>query len=77
MAPSQLKETLRVSAKILIADSMDDRAIQILEEAGLTAEKKTGLSEDELCGIIREYDGLIVRSATKVTAKILDAAKGK
>ena len=36
---------------------------------------KTGLSEEEIIKIIPEYDGMVVRSATKVTKNIILAAK--
>lgn len=62
-------------ARILIADQLNDQGMAILRDSGLQAEAKTGLKEDELVAIIGEYDGLIVRSATTVTPKILEAGK--
>jgi D-3-phosphoglycerate dehydrogenase len=47
----------------------------VFEERGLTAEMKTGLSKEELLAIIGEYDGLAIRSATKVTPELIKAAK--
>jgi D-3-phosphoglycerate dehydrogenase len=61
--------------KVLIADKMSDRAAEILTARGLQADVKTGLSVDELVKIIGEYDGLLIRSSTKVTAAIQAAAK--
>jgi len=63
------------SAKILIADPLNDKGAGILADSGLHTETKPGLSEAELCEIIGQYDGLIVRSATKVTAKVIEAAR--
>ncbi len=60
--------------RVLISDSLSARAIEAFERAHIPADVKTGLSEDELIAIIGEYDGLAIRSATKVTAKVLDAA---
>lgn len=60
--------------KVLIADKMSPRAVQIFEERGITADVVTGLDEKELMARIAEYDGLAVRSATKVTAAVLEAA---
>ena len=58
--------------KILIADKLAKEGIELLNSTnGVEAVVKTGLSEDELSRIIGEYDGLIVRSETKVTAKVL------
>jgi len=61
--------------KILIADALSEVAISSLRETGLETDVKTGLSEDELVELIGNYEGVIVRSGTKVTARVLDAAK--
>lgn len=58
--------------KVLISDKMSPLAEQKFKERGIEVDVKTGLSEDELCQIIRDYDGLVVRSSTKVTEKIID-----
>ncbi|NBO19412.1 MAG: phosphoglycerate dehydrogenase [Proteobacteria bacterium] len=60
--------------KILISDDLSPRAIDIFHERGLEVEKKTGLKPDELAAIVGNYDGLAIRSATKVTKDILGAA---
>lgn len=60
--------------RVLIADKMSPRAREIFLENGVEADVKTDLNEEQLCAIIGEYDGLAVRSATKVTPKILQAA---
>ena len=60
--------------RVLIADAMDPRAAAIFRERGIVVDEKPGLSPDELSAIIGEYDGLAVRSSTRVTAVILDAA---
>jgi len=60
--------------KVLIADNLSPRAAEILQSRGLDADVKVGLKPAELKAIIGEYDGLAVRSATKVTADILEAA---
>ena len=54
---------------------MSNVAQKIFEKNNIDVDLKTGLSEDEIIKIIPEYDGMVVRSATKVTKKILDAAK--
>jgi D-3-phosphoglycerate dehydrogenase len=61
--------------KVLISDSLSPAAVAIFKERGVEAEMKTGLSKDELLEIIGEYDGLAIRSATKVTAEVIGAAK--
>ena len=53
---------------------MSNVAQKIFEKNNIAVDVKTGLSEDEIIKIITEYDGMVVRSATKVTKKILEAA---
>jgi D-3-phosphoglycerate dehydrogenase len=66
---------MTVSAKILIADSLHESAEKILKDGGLSPTVKVGMKEDELCALIGEYDGVIVRSATKITAKVIQTGK--
>ena len=60
--------------KVLISDELSDRAAEIFRERGLEVDVKTGLKPDQLKAIIGGYDGLAIRSATKVTAEIIAAA---
>ena len=60
--------------KVLISDNLAPVGAQILKDAGLDVDINTGLSPDELKKIIPEYDGLVIRSATKVTSEIIEAA---
>ncbi|MEP7130244.1 MAG: phosphoglycerate dehydrogenase [Sphingomicrobium sp.] len=62
------------TAKVLIADKMDPKAAAIFRERGIEVDEKPGLSPDELAAIIASYDGLAVRSSTRVTAPVMDAA---
>jgi len=59
--------------KVLISDKMSDRAREIFEQRGIEVDVKTGLSADELKEIIGNYDGLAIRSATKVKQDVLEA----
>lgn len=62
--------------KVLVMDGISDLGIQKLYDAtDVEVEKKNGLSEDELAAIIPEYDALLVRSATKVTDRIMTAGE--
>ena len=61
--------------KVLASDKVDEVGLKMLKDAGIDAEMKTGLSEADLIKIIPQYDALIVRSATKVTPKIIEAGK--
>lgn len=61
--------------KILVADPISERGVSELAAGGaLDVTVKTGLKEDELLKIIGEYSGLVVRSQTKVNAKVINAA---
>ena len=60
--------------KVLIADDLSPAAVQIFKDRGLEVDMKVGLKPDELIAIVGAYDGLAIRSATKVTAKVLAAA---
>ena len=61
--------------KVLISDSMSKVAQKIFEKNKISVDVKTGLSEEEIIKIIPDYDGMVVRSATKVTKNIILAAK--
>lgn len=61
--------------KVLISDKLSPQAVEIFKSRGVEVDTKTGLNEEQLMEIIGEYDGLAIRSATKVTAKVLEAAK--
>ena len=61
--------------KVLVSDSLSEKGVAVLEEAdGIEADVNTGLTPEELKGIIGQYEGLIIRSATKVTSDIIEAA---
>jgi D-3-phosphoglycerate dehydrogenase len=60
--------------KVLISDNLAPVGEQILQDAGLDVDNKAGLEPDELLKIIPEYDGLVIRSATKVTAELIESA---
>ncbi|HUJ79541.1 MAG TPA: phosphoglycerate dehydrogenase [Nitrospiria bacterium] len=60
--------------KVLVSDKLSDQGVKILKDAGLTVEVNTKLSPQELIQVIPNYDGLVVRSGTKVTKEVLAAA---
>jgi D-3-phosphoglycerate dehydrogenase len=61
--------------KVLISDNLSPAAVAIFKERGVEADVKTGLSKEELLRVVGDYDGLAIRSATKVTAEVIAAAK--
>lgn len=61
--------------KILVSDNLSPKGVEILEQAGFEVVFKPGLQPEELKKEIEDCDGLIIRSATKVTPEIIGAAK--
>lgn len=64
-----------IAPKILIADDVSESGLQPLRDAGFAVDKRIGLAPDDLRRALSACDGLVVRSETKVTADIMDAAK--
>ena len=61
--------------KILVSDKLSDRGLSLLKGAtGLQVLVKTGLTPEQLGKEVRSCDGLVIRSATKVTREIIEAA---
>jgi D-3-phosphoglycerate dehydrogenase len=60
--------------KILIADKLSDKAITIFKQNKYDYDIKVGLKEDQLIKIIKAYDGVVVRSAAKITKNIIAAS---
>ena len=59
--------------KVLVSDPIDQAGIDILSQVA-QVDQRTGLSPEELKGIIGEYDALMIRSGTQVTADVIAAA---
>jgi D-3-phosphoglycerate dehydrogenase len=63
-----------MSPRVLIADQLSPAAVGIFKERSIATDVRVGLPKEQLEEIIGEYDGLAVRSATRVTEKVLAAA---
>ena len=63
-----------MAPRVLISDKLSPAAVAIFKERGVEVDVKPGLDKDELAKIIGDYDGLAIRSNTKVTAKLLENA---
>ena len=65
-----------MTPRVLVSDNLSEAAVRVFGNRGLdvTFEPELGKDKDRLLEAIGEYDGLAIRSATKVTAKLLDAA---
>ncbi len=61
--------------KVLIADKLSPQAIDVFKQNKVDVDVKTGMTPEELEACIAEYDGIAIRSATKVTAKVLEKGK--
>ncbi len=61
--------------KVLISDKMSSLANQTFKERGIEVEVATGLEPAALAERINGFDGLVVRSATKVTSEVLAAGE--
>ncbi len=60
--------------KVLISDKLAQEGVEILKQAGLEVDCRFGIPPEELKEIIKDYEGLIVRSGTRVTAEIIAEA---
>jgi D-3-phosphoglycerate dehydrogenase len=61
--------------KVLVSDPIADEGVKMMRQAGIEVDVKTGLAPEELGRIIGDYDGIIVRSATKVRKPTIEAGK--
>ena len=63
-----------MAPRVLIADKLSPAAAQIFKDRGIETDVKTGLDREQLIALIGQYDGVAVRSATKITEKVIAAA---
>jgi D-3-phosphoglycerate dehydrogenase len=68
---------MTIKQKVLISDKMSPQAEQIFKSRGIDVTVKTDLKPEDLKNVINQYDGLAIRSSTKVTAEILKMTGGK
>ncbi len=74
--PLIIERTHIMAPKVLISDKLSETAVQIFRDRGIDVDflPDVGKDKDKLAEIIGQYDGLAIRSATKVTPKILKNA---
>jgi D-3-phosphoglycerate dehydrogenase / 2-oxoglutarate reductase len=65
---------VQVSGSVLICDSINQTGIDILKKAGMQVDYKPNILTDELLSIIKDYQVILVRSRTKITREIIQAA---
>jgi len=63
-----------MTVRVLISDQMDPKAAEIFRDRGIEVDEINGQTPGELKAIIGQYDGLAIRSSTKVTRDLLEAA---
>src|SRR5499427_4968746 len=61
--------------KVLIADKLSPAAVAIFKDRGVPTDNKPGMTKEELLACVDQYDGIAIRSATKITADVIKAAK--
>jgi D-3-phosphoglycerate dehydrogenase len=64
-------------ARVFVADKLETPGLDLMRQAGLELDVRDGLKGEDLWAAMRQADGMIVRSATKVTAKDLETGGGK
>ena len=63
------------NVRVLVSDKLAEAGLNVLREApGVDLEYRPGMNEDELCSVVGDYHGLIIRSATQVTPRVVEAA---
>ncbi len=65
---------MQVSGKVLVCDSIDQAGIDSLKRAGMNVDYKPEIKANELVLAVKDYDVIVVRSRTKVTKEVIDAA---
>ena len=65
---------MQVSGSVLICDSINQTGIDILKKAGMKVDYKPNILTDELLSIVKDYQVILVRSRTKITREVIQAA---
>lgn len=65
---------MQVSGTVLICDSINQTGIDILKKAGMQVDYKPNILTDELLSIVKDYQVILVRSRTKISREIIQAA---
>jgi D-3-phosphoglycerate dehydrogenase len=65
---------MQVSGRVLVCDSIDQAGIDSMKRAGLAVDYKPEIKPSELTSSVKDYDVIVVRSRTKVTKEVVDAA---
>ena len=63
-----------MSTRVLACDDISSVGLDVLREAGFEVDSRPGITERDLLGLVGDYEALLVRSRTRVTAKLLAAS---
>ena len=66
---------MQVSGNVLVCDAIDDSGISSLKKSGMNVDYKPEISHEELIKSVKNYEVIVVRSRTKITKPIIDAAE--
>jgi len=70
----RFNDVLEEKMKVLICDKLDENSLNTIKEAGIDVTYKPGMTPDELIATVPEYNVMVVRSATKATRAVIEAA---
>ena len=62
-----------MAARVLVSEPLAERGLEAMRAAGLEVDVQTGLSAEQLLSAIKGAHALVIRSATQVTAELLEA----
>ncbi len=65
---------MQASGRVLVCDAIDQKGIEIMRKAGLDVDYRPEIKPEELLASAKDYDVLVVRSRTRVTREVIDAA---
>jgi D-3-phosphoglycerate dehydrogenase / 2-oxoglutarate reductase len=65
---------MQVEGKVIVCDTMDSAGLSVLKKAGLVVNYKPDIGSDELLTSVKDCDVMVVRSRTKITKSVIDAA---
>src|SRR5262245_35948410 len=73
-SPGRAVESPLAARRVLVCDELSPAAMDVFRARGIEPEVRTGLAEDDLVAAVRGVHALVVRSATKVTRRVIEAA---
>ncbi len=72
--PREKSANMNINGKVIVCDSIDEKGINSLKNAGLAVDYTPDISAQELISKVRDYDVIVVRSRTKITKEVIQNA---